>query len=83
MIKRYGEWLAAEYRAGNLQLDSMGENTGGDPRERMQTALDEMQQALAASVALYNAATKAQNALSRVANTWVVDDQDDDETAAG
>jgi hypothetical protein len=82
LLKRSGEWLAAEYRAGKFQLDSMGENAGGDPRERMQTTLDEMQQALAASVALYNAATKAQNAMSRVAGVWVADDQDDEETAA-
>lgn len=83
VVKRSGEWLAAGYRAGNFQLDSMGENAGGDPRERMQTTMDEMQQALAASVALYNHATKAQNAMSRVAGAWVFDDQDDEETAAG
>jgi hypothetical protein len=79
LVKRSGEWLATEHRAGRTKLDGMGEDPGGDATERVQTTLDELRNALTASVAFYNGATKAQNALSRVAGNHAADPDAEDQ----
>jgi hypothetical protein len=62
--ERIGRFLEREHNAGRLRRDD-----GGDVTPDVREALDRLNDLRAAGIAFYNAATKAQNALSHVAGT--------------